>query len=272
MRPARRCLRRRVERRVEPCPAIRAGKQHRLAQRRSAGDRHGQDLALVEGDQRAARPFDIKILLRMGDRADHLGGAVQQHHSGQKRIAADIPDRSATPGRHITYIAIGLRRIGEGGRYMCALTDVQSTEPLPLRVIAHHVAVIDIQAGARRRRGQRVKLRHRQRHRFLADHRLAGLQRGDGHRHVKMVRQRVIDGIDIRVGQNILIGCDAHIAPDRVHPGGRVAPPHMRHLMPGRADCRQQLFAGDLGITQYSEPHRRLPPWLPLNRDEFRGR
>ena len=89
---------------------------------------------------------------------------------------------------------------------MRAGAEVEAAKPVPLRVVAHHVAVIEIEAGARRHRGQPVELFHRQRHRLLADHRLAGFQRGDAHRHVKMVGKRVVDGVDIGVGQHRLIG------------------------------------------------------------------
>ena len=206
MRPARRRFRCRVERRVEARPPVGAGQQHRLAQRRPAGDRHCQHLSVIKADKRACRAFDIEMRLRQRRRADQPRPAIKQHHSRQQRIAANVPDRPAAPGRHIAHIALGLRRIGEGGGHMRAGAEVEAAKPVPLRVVAHHIAVIEIESGARRHRGQPVELFHRQRHRLLADHRLAGFQRGDAHRHVQMVGKRVVDGVDIGVGQHLLIG------------------------------------------------------------------
>ncbi len=74
-------------------------------------------------------------------------------------------------------------------------------DPVPLRVVADHIAIIEIAPGAGRRRLDSVQFLQRQRQRLFTQNRLASLEGTDRHRHVKMVWQRVVDGIDIRACQ-----------------------------------------------------------------------
>ena len=79
----------------------------------------------------------------------------------------------------------------------------QLARPLPLRVMADHEGFLD--AHRPRRGEQGARLLGAQSDRLLAQHMLAcggGLQR---QRHVKVVGQWVVDGLDLRVGQQLLV-------------------------------------------------------------------
>ena len=111
-------------------------------------------------------------------------------------------------------------------------------------------------AMSRGHAGQLLGLGDRERNRLLAKHVLPGLERTDRPLHVEMVRQRIVDRVDVRVGEQILIRAvgllDAQFCGDRLRPrhvarsngrdGAKLA------LLSGRND----VYAADFGRTQNS--------------------
>jgi hypothetical protein len=72
-------------------------------------------------------------------------------------------------------------------------------------VTAHHEGLGDQLARAVARRYQLLGLLGVERDRLLAQHMLAGLGRLDRPRHVQVVGQRVVDRLDLAVGQQLFI-------------------------------------------------------------------
>lgn len=78
-------------------------------------------------------------------------------------------------------------------------------------------------------RGHPLRLAGRQRNRLLAQHMLARLRRPDRPFHMKMIRKRNIDGVDARIGEQLL-----------------VAAVRLRNVeLPGRLLRSEQLAASD---------------------------
>ena len=74
----------------------------------------------------------------------------------------------------------------------------------PLRMEAHHEGFA--QMHLRRIGPQHLELARSHRHRLLAQHMLAGLRRGERQRNVEVIRQRVVDRFDRRVGEERVVG------------------------------------------------------------------
>ncbi len=78
----------------------------------------------------------------------------------------------------------------------------------PLRMVPDHEGFRGVPAGARRSGGDRLGLRGIEADRLLAEHVLAGLQRTDGPRRMKMIGQGNVDRIDRRVGDQRLVAIE----------------------------------------------------------------
>ena len=85
----------------------------------------------------------------------------------------------------------------------------QLVDGVGLRVVPVHERLGDVDVGRRRGGGDAVDLVQGQRQRLLAEHVLAGL--GGPHRPlgVQVVRQRNVDRVDVRVGEQRLVAGDA---------------------------------------------------------------
>ena len=70
----------------------------------------------------------------------------------------------------------------------------------------HHEGLADLDARAVADRHQVERLADVQADGFFAEDVLAGFGGARGHGHVQVVRQRIVDGIDLRVRQHLLIG------------------------------------------------------------------
>ena len=75
----------------------------------------------------------------------------------------------------------------------------------PLRMEAYHERLGDQSPGPLARGDELARLRCRQRDRLFAQHVLARLHRLDGPRHMQVVGQRVVDGLDLGIGQHFLV-------------------------------------------------------------------
>ena len=77
--------------------------------------------------------------------------------------------------------------------------------PQPLRMRAHHERLAHLHARPVPRRDQFMNLGQVQRQRLFAQHVLARLRRSDRPRHMQMIGQRIVDGVDLRILQQILV-------------------------------------------------------------------
>jgi hypothetical protein len=75
----------------------------------------------------------------------------------------------------------------------------------PARVGAHHGRLLHEPAAALARLYELAGLAA-SRDGLLAQHVLAGFQRADRPRHVQVVGQRIVDGIDLGIGQQLFVG------------------------------------------------------------------
>jgi hypothetical protein len=75
----------------------------------------------------------------------------------------------------------------------------------PLRVLAHHEGLLDELAGAVAHGDEGTRLFRAQRDRLLAEHVFARLRGLDRPGHVEVIRERVVDGVHVGVGQEILV-------------------------------------------------------------------
>ena len=124
------------------------------------------------------------------------------------RIAADVKDAAAADIGLIAHI----RRVGveigeqreDGAHFAEFARSCDLPRPQPLRVIAHHESFGDEDAvghGA-----QPLGILRVEAHRLFAEHVLAGLRGGQRQVDMQMVRQRIVDRVDLGVGQHLLVG------------------------------------------------------------------
>jgi hypothetical protein len=70
---------------------------------------------------------------------------------------------------------------------------------------AHHECLADLYAGAVANRQEFLGLGHGHTQRLFAQHVLAGLGCFDGPGNMQLVGQRVVDGLDLRIGQQFFV-------------------------------------------------------------------
>ena len=83
--------------------------------------------------------------------------------------------------------------------------ETQVLDRQPLRVRADHEGFLDFHAGAIAHVQELPGLVRRQRNRLFAEHVLAVLGRLHAPRHVQMIRQRIVDGVDVRVDEEVVV-------------------------------------------------------------------
>ncbi len=75
----------------------------------------------------------------------------------------------------------------------------------PLLSAANHEGFADFHAGAVAHVEQSFGFGHGHAERFFAQHMLAGLGGLDGQRHVQLIGQRIVDGIDVGIGEQLFV-------------------------------------------------------------------
>ena len=131
--------------------------------------------------------------------------------------------------------------------------------PQPLRVRADHEGFTDLDAGAVPRRQQGPGLLGIQAQRFFAQNMLARFHRLEGPRDVKLVGERVVDRLNLRIPQELFIRSiglgDAELA-CRGFGFVPVARGDRRNLAPlSLLHARYHLSNRDLGNAQNAPPH-----------------
>ncbi len=154
---------------------------------------------------RSTPKFGSRSRLRGDPR--RLGG--EHVACGRHRVAADVVEpaaaRRAVP--HVVGVeqAVGEERLDRAdGADRARLHEILRASPL--RVMAHHESLGDEPSGLVARGDQHPRLFRVERDRLLAEHVLARLQRLDRPGHVQLVRQRIVDRLDLGVREQRLVG------------------------------------------------------------------
>ena len=123
---------------------------------------------------------------------------------------------------------------------------------------ADHERFLNQHAGAITRGEQRVGLGRRKRDRLFTQHVFARLDGADRPGHVQVIGQRIVDNLDVAVGQQLLVRS--------IRPGNagrrrgrarllRISRGNRRHLRPPAAvHCRDDFLHRDLGDAEHAPP------------------
>ena len=160
-------------------------------------------------------PLAMRSVLKRGSRSSECESAEWLAGKDQARegygVAAHIQQAAPTDIRHVAHVAGIIEEIVEGGVDGAHLPQRPALHnllrQLPLRVVAVHEGFHHLQLRMPFCRIQQAaRIRRVQPERFLAQHMLAGFQRLERPGHVQVVGQRVVDGFDSGVSQQLLIG------------------------------------------------------------------
>jgi len=75
----------------------------------------------------------------------------------------------------------------------------------PLRMVAHHERLADEHTGTLAHLEKLPRLVGRERDRLLAEHVLPRFRGADRPRHVQVIRERIVDGLDVGIGEELLV-------------------------------------------------------------------
>ena len=152
---------------------------------------------------------------------------------GGDRVAADVEQPAAAPLGDVAHVGGVGQVVAEMALDRLQLADPaapdQLARPQPLRVGADHERFLDSHAGAVAHRDQLRALGGVEPDRLLAQHVLAGLGGLDRPGHVQVVGQRIVDRVDLGVGQELLVAavaarrCRAWPRPRAARAGSREA-------------------------------------------------
>ena len=193
--------------------------------------------------------------------ASRLG--VEQEPRQRNAVAADIGQSAAADVGLVANIrrvvvVVGERTTGSCAARRCLLRSTNRLARLPLRMVAIHEGFHDLQLRkAARRVDQLLPFGGRQADRLFAQHVLAGLERRDRPGHVQVIGQRVVDRVDVRIGQQFFVRAvglgDAQSFRPRLGPG-----PDRARRWPRSRSCaaalhgRNDFLDADLGRAQNS--------------------
>ncbi len=161
----------------------------------------------AEVDQCAGQAVgaERRVAIDEGDGAAGFG--LEEEAAGDDRVATDVVQSAATDRGHVADVDRVVVEVREEHLHRAQGSDLALPHELsraqPLRMETNHEGFHDEDLAGHG--AQALGLRRCQRDRLLAQHMLArcgGLQR---QWHVEMVRQRVVDGLDLRIGQQLLI-------------------------------------------------------------------
>ena len=231
----------------------------------------GQMPPAGELDQRARQPVGAELRIEVEARHDPGRLGAEDVAGGQDRVAADVVERAAA--RRLVADVVGVEQaIGEEGLDRARFPDRARARDLarapPLRMVAHHERLGDELAGPRARGDQRLRLVGVKRDRLLAQHVLAGLQRADRPGDVQLVGQRIVDRLDRRIGEQLLIGA---VGAGDAERGGRR--PRLGEIARGdRVDARDlaalhggnDLLEADIGGAEHAPRDFTRHPILPF--------
>ena len=124
-------------------------------------------------------------------------------------VAADVVDAAAARLHAVADVRgidveVAEMRI-DGAQLADAAFVEQLAQAQPLRRAANHEGFADFHAGAFAHAEQRFGFGHGHAERFFAEHVLAGLGGLHRPRNVQLIGQRIVDGVDVGIGEQLLI-------------------------------------------------------------------
>ena len=142
---------------------------------------------------------------------------------------AIAPDVIQRPASRLDLIANVLRiavEVAERRDHRPQFPDPPLVEQLPkappLGIAADHEGLADLHPGAFLHRQKRLCLRHRHAQGLFAQDMLAGFGRLNGPRHMHLIRQGIVDGVHIRIGDQRLVRPVSGFNSERVCGGARL--------------------------------------------------
>jgi hypothetical protein len=164
---------------------------------------------------------EIGVALDQRHRAKRL--AAEQVARGVHGVAADVIERAAADVLAVADVGGVAVEIGERRLHAQELADAPALHPFsrqpPLRVIADHEGFADQFSGLALHRDQRLGIGGIECDRFFAQHMLAGPCGARAPVHMHVVGQRIVDHVDLGIGQQLLIAAIGPGNPERLRRG-----------------------------------------------------
>src|SRR5260221_6067801 len=166
-------------------------------------------LAGREVERGGAQPVDAHVRIAF-DQTHYAHRLLAKHKTGElDRVAADVHQRAAAPLRHVANVFGVAVEKAEGGHDGAHVADFPGAHDLaraqPLGMSPNHEGFSDLHAGPVTGVDERAAFGDRQRERLFAEHMLAGFSRANRPGHMHVIRQRIVNGFDLRVGEQLLI-------------------------------------------------------------------
>src|SRR5208283_2832176 len=128
------------------------------------------------------------------------------------KVAADVHESAAAAVDLVADVGGINVEIAEESRDGAEFADAALVEQFeqaqPLRKTPDHKGFADLDSGTVADGEQRLSFRDREAERLLAKHMLAGFRGLGSPRDVKLIGQRIVDRVDIRVGEKFLVGAE----------------------------------------------------------------
>ena len=178
-----------------------------LVRRDLRGDGEVETAAVAEVDQSAGQPVgaECRVAVDVRDGAHGLG--AEEPAARDDRVAADVVEPAAADVGAVADVGRIEVVVAEEHLHGAQLADAALAHHLagadPLRVEAHHECFPD--QHLLRGVAQRRRLVGSERDRLLAQHVLPGRGRLQRQRHVQVVGQRVVDRLDLGIGEQRLV-------------------------------------------------------------------
>ena len=231
---------------------------HPLVGHRLCGDGEVQPAALAKVHQRADQTVGLEFRVTLDQRNRAHRFAAEQQARGDDGIAADVVQRAAADiglVADIGRIAVEIRKVGLDRAQVAQSAAAHAVaHGQPLRVKAHHKGFHDVHLL--RDLAQLRGLGRRQSHGLLAQHVLARARRHQRQRHVLVVRQGVVDGFNLGVGQQFLVAAVGLW--DTQFVGQRTAPLQIARgdgadvAVPRRLHAGNDFFPTDAGGAEHA--------------------
>src|SRR6267143_5994920 len=175
---------------------LRATRKHRLPRRKFQNHRR--------------QPVRLKIGVEFDQRRDARRLLPKNEPRRGNRVAPDIHHPAPSPLCNIPHVLRISIEVTERSLILSQLSDHslanQLACPQPLGMGLHHERFADFDTAAVAHAQQRTRLRNAHTQWLLAQHMLPCLRRFDRPRHVQMIRQRIVNRFDLRIGKQLFVG------------------------------------------------------------------
>ena len=169
-------------------------------------------MAWPEGKSRIAEASrSVPICGSRSSERDHAPRLLAEGEArGLNAVAADVVDAAAARFHAVADVGRVDVEVAEMRVHGAQFADAAFVEKLaqaqPLRSAADHEGFADLDAGAGAHFEQRFGFGHGHAERLFAEHVLAGFGGLDCPGNVQLIGQRIVDGVDVGVGEQLLVG------------------------------------------------------------------